>query len=81
MCLFIVCLLFIDTAYTQIYTFFYLFNFFYEGFYKNEVDEKISKLKNFLDGLFKLHKVKTESELDMLIEMYRILENNLTVSK
>ena len=59
----------------------YFFNFFYEGFYKNEVDEKVSKLKNFLDGLFKLHKVKTESELDMLIEMYRILENNLTVSK
>jgi len=59
----------------------YFFNFFYEGFYKNEVDEKVSKLKNFLDGLFKLHKVKTESELDMLIEMYRILENNLTVSE
>jgi len=59
----------------------YFFNFFYEGFYKSEIDEKVNKLKNFLKELFKLYELKTESELDMLSEIYRILDNNLTVNK
>ena len=59
----------------------YFYNFFYEGFYNNEIDEKIPKLKKFLEELFQLYKLKTESELDMLSEIYKILENNLTVSK
>jgi len=59
----------------------YFFNFFYEGFYKSEIDEKVNKLKNFLKQLFKLYELKTESELDMLSEIYHILDNNLTVNK
>jgi len=59
----------------------YFYHFFYEGFYNNEIDDKISKLKKFLVELFQLYKLKTESELDVLSEIYKILENNLTVNK
>ena len=43
--------------------------------------ERAEKLIALLDGLFRLYIPKTQSELDMLLEIYVRLENNLTVNK
>lgn len=59
----------------------YFFNFFYESFYNGKNEETIEKVKPFLSVLFILYTTKTESELDMLSEMYNILNNNLTVKE
>ena len=56
----------------------YFFNFFYESFY-NGKEEQVEKIKLFLNELFVLYTTKTKSELDMLLEMYNLLNDNLTV--
>ena len=58
----------------------YLLNFFYEGFYDNSNREKSSQLIFLLDKLFRLYIAKSQSELDMLKEIYLRLDNNLTVN-
>jgi hypothetical protein len=59
----------------------YFWNFFYESFYINKKEENKEKISEFLFKLFSLHLHKTKSELDMLSEIYFILEDNLTVDK
>lgn len=60
----------------------YFWNFFYESFYihKNN-QEQSDKIKEFLEVLFLIHIPKTKSELDMLSEIYIVLNDNLTVGK
>ena len=41
--------------------------------------EHLEKLKNFINILFILHTQKTKSELDMLYEIYILLNESLTV--
>jgi len=57
----------------------YFFHFFYESFYHKKNDEHLEKLKHFLNILFILHTDKTKSELDMLYEIYILLNESLTV--
>ena len=57
----------------------YFFNFFYESFYANKHEEQREKIKEFLNHLFTLHSEKTKSELDMLYEMYVLLNESLTL--
>jgi hypothetical protein len=57
----------------------YFFNFFYESFYANKHEEQREKIKEFLNHLFIVHNEKTKSELDMLYEMYVLLNESLTV--
>ena len=57
----------------------YFWNFFYESFYMLENKGDLLPVKNFLILLFKLYILKTESELDMLNDIYIILDANLTV--
>tara|TARA_B110000977_G_scaffold177882_1_gene234889 strand:- start:14787 stop:15266 length:480 start_codon:yes stop_codon:yes gene_type:complete len=57
----------------------YFFHFFYESFYLKKNDEHLEKLKNFINILFILHTQKTKSELDMLYEIYILLNDSLTV--
>jgi len=57
----------------------YFFHFFYESFYLKKDDEHLEKLKHFLNILFILHTDKTKSELDMLYEIYILLNESLTV--
>ena len=40
----------------------------------------LTHINNFLTLLFKLYILKTESELDMLNDIYNILDANLTVN-
>ena len=55
----------------------YFWNFFYESFYINEATDKIKKIEEFFITLFLLHLQKTKSELDMLLEIYVLLDKNL----
>jgi len=57
----------------------YFYHFFYESFYHKKNDEHLEKLKYFLTTLFILHTSKTKSELDMLYEIYILLNESLTV--
>ena len=59
----------------------YFWNFFYESFYMLENKNDLTNVKNFLILLFKLYILKTESELDMLNDIYNILDANLTVKE
>ena len=59
----------------------YFFNFFYESFYTNKHEEQREKIKEFLNHLFTLYSEKTKSELDMLYEMYVLLNESLTVKQ
>lgn len=59
----------------------YFWNFFYESFYVNKKEENKEKISEFLFNLFSLHLSKSKSELDMLSEIYFILEENLTVDR
>ena len=57
----------------------YFYHFFCESFYNKKNDEHLEKLKHFLSRLFILHTTKTKSELDMLYEIYILLNESLTV--
>tara|TARA_R110000787_G_scaffold60171_3_gene136356 strand:+ start:1259 stop:1735 length:477 start_codon:yes stop_codon:yes gene_type:complete len=60
----------------------YLWNFFDESFYQHTNNEEhIRKLRSFLGALFTLYINKTKSELDMFGEIYKILDDSLTVDK
>lgn len=56
----------------------YFYNFYIEVFYsssnKKESLEKINKLAKFS---FNYHRIKTRSDMDVLIELYRIFEKSL----
>ena len=56
----------------------YFWNFFYESFYIAKEEETIPKISMFFNRMFKLYIQKTKSELDLLSEMYCILNSNLT---
>ena len=56
----------------------YFWNFFYESFYIAKEEETIPKISMFFNRMFKLYIQKTKSELDLLSEMYSILNSNLT---
>lgn len=53
----------------------YLWNFFYEAYYLN--DNTQNRIKEYFKKLFQFDYRKTRSELDMLTEIYKILESNL----
>ncbi len=54
----------------------YLWNFFYEAFYINENNVN-NRIKEYFTKLFQFNYRKTRSELDMLTEIYKILEANI----
>jgi hypothetical protein len=54
----------------------YLWNFFYEAFYLNE-NSSNNRIKEYFTKLFQFDYRKTRSELDMLTEIYKILEANI----
>jgi hypothetical protein len=55
----------------------YFWNFFLEAYYFNKIEEKSIRIKEYLDMLFDFKYVKTRSELDILTEIYKLLEKNL----
>ena len=53
----------------------YLWNFFYEAYYLH--DSTQNRIKEYFKKLFQFDYKKTRSELDMLTEIYKILEANI----
>ena len=68
-------IIFQDT--TQIKEYFY---FFYEElFYKrNEDVNKLDKLDKLANLSFNYHRLKSRSDIDVLIELYKLLDKSLT---
>jgi hypothetical protein len=55
----------------------YFRNFFMEIFY-NQKEEKVrSSVKNFFNELFKINKTFTKSDLDMILVIYKVMNENL----
>ena len=57
----------------------YFWNFFSESFYKDSDKESIEKMDIYLNRLFKLFINKTKNELDVLADIYKILDKSLIV--
>ena len=56
----------------------YFFNFYLEIFYNsNEKKNGLENLNKFPNMSFKYYRLKTRSDMDVLLELYRIFENCL----
>ena len=54
----------------------YLWLFFYEAFYINDIEGNINRIREYFYKLFTFSYKKTRSELDMLTELYKLLDPN-----
>jgi hypothetical protein len=55
----------------------YFWNFFLEAYYYPKIDKRIIKITEYFSKLFDFKHKKTRSELDILTEVYKLLEQNL----
>jgi hypothetical protein len=55
----------------------YLWNFFLEAYYFAQLDGNQTRIREYFYKLFEFKHRKTRSELDMLTEIYKLLEQNL----
>ena len=55
----------------------YFWNFFLEAYYFIQLDNESSKISEYFYKLFDFKYRKSRSELDMLTEIYKLLEQNL----
>jgi hypothetical protein len=55
----------------------FFWQFFSDAFYYEENKEDISKIEQFFSSIFNLTTKKTKSELDMLGDMYKLLEKSI----
>jgi hypothetical protein len=55
----------------------YFWNFFQEAFYFAKLDNQPERIREYFFRLFDFTHKKTRSELDMLTEVYKLLEQNL----
>lgn len=55
----------------------YLWNFFYEAYYLTKLNNGIIRINEYFYKLFDFKHKKTRSELDMVTEVYKIMDVNL----
>jgi hypothetical protein len=55
----------------------YYLLFFLEAYYMSKLNNKEYKIPEYLETLFDLTTIKSNSELDLIVEVYKILDNNL----
>jgi hypothetical protein len=55
----------------------YFWSFFFEAFYLSKMDEKDTRISEYFYKLFDFRYIKSRSELDILTEVYKLLEQNL----
>jgi len=55
----------------------YFWNFYLEAYYFSKLEDKTVRIKEYFYKLFSFTHKKTRSELDMLTEIYKMLEQNL----
>ena len=58
----------------------YFWNFFKESYYTDKDKRDVNNINTYFLMLTKLHILKTKSELDMLSDIYILLNSNLTVN-
>ena len=59
----------------------YLWTFFEDSFYEDNGDKNLEKIDFYLNRLFKLYVEKTKSELDILKDLYTLLDKSLIIDK
>ena len=59
----------------------YLWTFFEFSFYEDNGDKNLEKIDFYLNRLFKLYVEKTKSELDILKDLYSLLDRSLIIDK
>jgi hypothetical protein len=57
--------------------FIYFWNFFYEAFYFSKLENQKDKIPSYIEKVFEFQTKKTKSELEVLLEIYKILNQNL----
>lgn len=55
----------------------YFWDFFYEAFYYKNINGTSIKIKEYIDILFDFNHKKSRSEIDVLTEWYKLLNQNL----
>lgn len=55
----------------------YFWNFFHEAFYLKQLDEDVVRIPEYIEKLFNFKHKKSRSELDILSELYKLLNLNL----
>ena len=55
----------------------YLWTFFEDSFYQDSGEKNVEKIDFYLNRLFKLYLQKTKSELDILKDLYTLLDKSL----
>jgi hypothetical protein len=55
----------------------YFWNFFLEAYYYTQIDNLTIKIPEYFDKLFGFNHIKPTSELEVLAEIYKILDQNL----
>ena len=55
----------------------YFWNFFLEAYYLTIIENNDNRILDYLDKLFNLKTKKTRSELDIVSELYKLLNQNL----
>jgi hypothetical protein len=55
----------------------YFWNFFLEGYYFPKMEDTPIKLMDYFTKLFDFNYIKSRSELDVVMEIYKLLEQNL----
>ena len=57
----------------------YFWNFFLEAYYYPKLDGEVPKIKEYFYKVFDFTHRKTRSELDILTEIYRLINQNLKI--
>lgn len=55
----------------------YFWNFFYEAFYLKQLTGDPVRIPEYIEKLFNFKQIKSRSELDILSELYKLLNQNL----
>jgi len=55
----------------------YFWNFFRESYYYRQIENELLNIPNYFNILFDFNHVKTSSELDVIVELYKLLNENL----
>lgn len=55
----------------------YFWSFFYEAFYLKQLSEEPTRIPEYIEKLFNFQHRKSRSELDILSELYKLLNLNL----
>jgi hypothetical protein len=55
----------------------YFWNFFSEAYYLVKMEEETPRINDYFEKLFDFRHRKTRSELDIVTELYKLLEQNL----